>query len=117
MPRTAVTVQNITRTATEMTYGAANASGDGGNKFVNDGRTVLHLKADGTAPASFTLTIETPGTVGGQAIADRTATLAKSKEYFIGPFPPGVYNQSGGEVYFDIGATATGITLAALRLT
>ena len=117
MARTPVTVQNITRTATEMTYSAANASGDGGNSFANDGRTMLHIKAGGTAPASFTLTIETPGTVDGQAIAQRTATLAKEKEYFVGPFPPGVYDQAGGVVYFDIGADKTGITVAALRLT
>ena len=117
MSRTAIAVQNITRTATEMTYTQTNASGDGGNSFANDGRTMLHIKADGTAPLTFTLTIETPGTVDGQAIAQRTATLARSKEYFIGPFPPGVYDQAGGLVYFDIGADDTGITAAVLRLT
>jgi hypothetical protein len=100
-----------------MTYSGANASGDGGNKFANDGRTMLHIKAGATAAANFNVTVETPGTVDGQAVADRVKACVKEKEYFLGPFPPGVYNQAGGEVYFDIGADATGIDIAALRLT
>jgi hypothetical protein len=117
MPVAAIAVQNLSRVAAEVTYSAAQASGSGGNSFTNDGRTLLHIKADGTAPVSFTLTVETPGTVDGQAIADRTTTLAKSKEYFAGPYQPGVYNQVGSNtVLFNIGADATGITVAVLRL-
>jgi hypothetical protein len=116
MPRLPIAVQTLSRTAAEITYSAPQVVASGGNYFANDGRTFLHFKFDGTAPATFTMTIETPGTVDGQAIAQRTQTLAKSKEYMIGPFPNGVYGQAGDVVYFDLGADITGMTMAVIRL-
>ena len=116
MPRAGIAVQNITRVAAEVTYSAPQVIASGGNYFANDGRTFLHIKLGGTAPATPTLTIETPGLVDGQAIAQKTTVIAKSKEYVAGPYPPGVYNQAGDVVYFDIGADITDITVAVLRL-
>ncbi len=66
MPRTALAVQEITRAGLTPSYSAANVDG---HSILNGGREVLHVKTGGTA---CTVTIQTPGTVDGQAVADRT---------------------------------------------
>jgi hypothetical protein len=52
------------------------------------------------------LTITTPGTVDGNAIADLVIALTASKVYVIGPFPPSVYNNSAGQLRFTVSANA-----------
>lgn len=78
--------------------------------FPNSGREVLHIKTVGTA---CTVTVQTPGTVDGQAVADRTIALGTNAERFIGPFPVDVYNQADGQVYIDYSAV-TAVTVAVL---
>jgi hypothetical protein len=115
MARTAVVPQSITRAGTTPTYAAPNASGNGGNSFVNDGQTILHVKNASAGP--ITVTIQVPNTVDGLAVASRTVSVpATTGDMLIGPFPAGVYNQPDGSVYYDCGASATSITQAVLRL-
>ena len=52
------------------------------------------------------LTVTTPGTVDGNAIADLVIPLTASKVYVIGPFPPSVYNNSAGQLRFTVSANA-----------
>lgn len=110
MARSALTVQQIARTGIVPSYAAANVAG---NSLANSGKEFLHIKNG--AVSSITVTIETPGTVDGQAVADRTVTIGAGAEKMIGPFPPQTYNQDSGEVYVDYSAITT-VTVGAFRL-
>lgn len=109
MARSALTLQTIAKTGIVPSYASANVDG---NSFANDGNTVLHVK-NGSG-SSITVTIQTPGTVDDLAVAERTVTVANASEKMIGPFPPGIYNQSG-EVYVDYSAVTT-ITVGAFKI-
>ena len=97
MARTAISVQDLDRSGLVPTMTTANKTD--GNKFVNDGKTIIYVYAHSTAP---TITIQTPGSVDGLAIADRTVSVTASDRKFIGPFPPSQYNQGDDEVYIDV---------------
>lgn len=110
MARTALAVQDVTRTGLNPAYSAANVDG---HSVPNGGREVLHVKTSGT-PCN--VTIQTPGTVDGQAVADRVVALGATAERLIGPFPADYYNQPTGDgVYVDFSAV-TGVTVAAFRI-
>lgn len=108
MARTALTTQRITRDGLTPSYAAANVDGHG---LPNGGTELLHVK---TTTNACTVTIQTPGMVDGQAIADRAVVIGTSSERLIGPFPARIYNQPSGEVYLDFSAV-TGVTVAALQ--
>jgi len=77
-----------------------------GHFFYNDGRTILFIKDTAATP---TVTIYTPGTVDGLAVADRTIVLVNHATVgiFVGPFPPSIYNYSDGSVRLIVSAEAT----------
>lgn len=85
-----------------------------GHYFYNDGRTVLFFHDTAATP---TVTIYTPGTVDGLAVADRTVVLVNhaTAGQFIGPFPPSIYNFADGSCRFIISAAGT-CTVGAFRL-
>ena len=113
MARTALTEQTVTSAGLKATYEAAN--GDG-NSFNNTSRTVFHVK--NAAVGAITLTFNTPGTVDGLAVAERTVSVGAGEEYFWRG-APSVYNQiSGadvGKVYVDYSGVVT-VTVAVLVL-
>lgn len=111
MARTALTVQTISRSGLAPSYSNGDATND--HQFLNDGKTFVHVKNGGGS--SITVTIQTPGSVDGLAVADRDVTVANGAEKMIGPFPTATYNQSGGLVYLDLSAD-TSVTLAAFKL-
>ena len=53
----------------------------------NDGRTILQLDAAGGA----NVTVSTPGTLDGQAIAERVLAAGTAKMSIFGPFPVSIY--------------------------
>jgi hypothetical protein len=108
MARTALTVQQVTRAGLTPAYSAAPVDG---HSILNGGKELLHVKTGGTA---CNVTIQTPGSVDGQAVADRVVAIGTSSERIIGPFPPDIYNQASGEIYVDFSAV-TSVTVAALR--
>lgn len=110
MARVALAVQTISRDGIVPAYTAGDATNH--HEFVNDGKTYIHVKNGGGG--SITVTIDTPGSVDGLAIADRTVTVANGSEKKIGPFPSS-YNQSGGLVYVNLSG-ATSVTLGAFKL-
>lgn len=110
MARSSLTVQDVVRSGLSPSY--ASAEGDG-NSFANNGRVVLHAK-NGSG-GSITVTIQTPGTVDGLAVSDRTVAIPAGEERIIGVFPPADYNQSDGSVYVDYSGV-TSLTVAALRI-
>jgi len=109
MARETLTVQPVVRAGLTASYTSFEASGVA---FANEGRTFMHIK---NLTGDTTLTIITPNTVDGLAIDDRTVSVGADEEHFIGPFQPGVYNQSTDVVHVDI-STATSVSVAVMRL-
>jgi hypothetical protein len=111
MARTALSVQSIVRAGLSPTYTAANVDG---HSVANEGKqTFIHVKNGGASP--ITVTIPTPGSVDGLAVADRTVNVPAGEERMIGPFPAAFYNQADGTVHVDFSAV-TSVTLAAFKV-
>jgi len=75
---------------------------------------MLHFKnTDGSAD---TITIQTPRTVDGQAVAELSVTVpATTGDLMVGPFPPGTFNDGSGDVKFTASnGTATTCAVVAL---
>jgi hypothetical protein len=85
-----LTTQQMAASGTAVTYSAVSASDTGD---VSNGRTFLHVKNAGGSPD--TVTVITPGTVGGLAIADQVVTVTNATEKFIGPLDPVLYGTAG----------------------
>lgn len=111
MARTALTVQDLAASGITPSYTAAIADG---HSVHGDGKTFLHVKNSGGS--ACTVTIQTPATVSGLAVAEQTVSVpATTGDKMIGPFPPNTYNQVDGDVYIDYSVT-TGVTVAAIRM-
>lgn len=81
----------------------------------NNGKMFLHfLKTAGTA---CVVTIQTPGTVDGNAIAELAVTVpADTGDIFIGPFDPAVYNAFGLHYIAFTLSNIAGVTFAAIYM-
>ncbi len=103
----ALTVESMSRSGLEPTHTAINAGGD---TFINDGKkTFIYLRNGATA---LTLTIVTPATVDGLAVADRTVSIGTNEDHIIGPWPTDQYGNTVSLTYSD----ATDGTMAVVRL-
>jgi hypothetical protein len=110
MARTALNPQQVTRAGLTPSYTAAN--GSGGHAMPNSGLgEFIYVK---TTTNPVVVTVDTPGTVDGLAIGNKTYNIGTSSERMIGPFPPNVYNQADGSVYIDFDVV-TGASIAAIR--
>lgn len=108
---TSATPQAIVRTGLAPTYGAADS---GGNQFVNTGREFLQVK--NTNAAARYITITTPATVDGLAVADVYVTIpATTGDKMVGPFPTKWFNYTGALTKVDYSAV-TNVTFAVVRL-
>lgn len=118
MAYTEITVQTPAIAGVVPTNAAATLTD--GNRFKNTGREFIMITNDG-AVNPVVVTIPTPQTVRGLAIADPTVSVAKDGEIkIIGPFPPDVYNNpSGGtdpnEVYVEYDQT-TSVLISVFRV-
>jgi len=92
-------------------YAAANAGGD---QVPCDDRTFLHVK--NTNASSRDITITTPGTVDGLAVADVAVTVpANTGDKMIGPLKASLFADANG--FAQVGySAATGVTVAAVRI-
>lgn len=112
MARAELTVYVLTRTGLSTAAGSFTAAVADGHKFINDGNVNIVLA--NSSGSSVTVTLQTPGTVDGNAIANLAITLAAGARLVAGSFPRSVYNQSDGRVYVDYSATS-GVTIMAIR--
>lgn len=102
--------ETVERAGIAATYNGALSAADT-YKVPNNERTVLHFK--NTGGAATTVSFDIPGTVDGQAIADRTVQVpATNGDRFVGPFPRRVY---GDDITFTL-SVAAGVSFAAVRL-
>lgn len=94
---------------------AAEVAGDVANDIAmpNDGLTKLYCRNAGAGP--HVLTIRTPGSVRGLAIAEDTVTIASGKHAILGFFDRDLYNQPDSAVYIDSDGTKTEMKYAAVR--
>lgn len=98
-------------------YGAANAGGD---NFVPDVDTYLHVK--NVNAAIKTVVVATPHTdVGGSAIADVSVAIpATTGEKIIGPFPAEEFADANGtpkgNAFITYTPDATGVTIAVVQV-
>lgn len=90
------------------------ACSGGGDSFLNTGREVAVLVNASGSP--ITLTLVTQDTVDGRAVADRTVSLAAGATVAVGPFPPGIYNDTGGYVQMTYSGVTT-LTVTVLQVT
>lgn len=84
MPSTNIPVKSHTSRAGSVLGAGVAADVTNGNNFANDGNTYL-LCVGGAA--AKTITFVTPGTVGGLAVADLTASVGITENKVFGPFP------------------------------
>ncbi len=114
MADVALTVQQFTRSGTGLvpTYKSDMSASD--TYFVpNDGRTVIHFK--NTGGSNSVVSVVTPHTSDGNAIADKTFTIAlTSGDKFVGPFPASEYNVAGS-LTFTL-TNADDVSCAVFRL-
>ena len=93
------------------TYRTAISTSDN-YRFPNDGRVLVIVKnASGSA---LTVTIATPKTIEGLAVADRTVSVAGNGDHVIDRLDPDLYNDANGEV--DISFSATTCSFALIQL-
>lgn len=108
MARTAITAQVATPAGLAPAFEPANVDG---NSFVLRQSRALRVK-NGSG-ASVNVTIPTPGTVDGLAIADRVVAVAAGADMLIGLGRGDVYRQTDGSVYVDYSAV-TSVTVAVI---
>lgn len=114
MARTAITIQDIPENAgLAATYEAANVDG---NMFDNLGDEIIHVKNGGAG--AINVTLPTPATQAGLAVADLVVAVPAGAERLIGRLSPGTFNQPSGadedRVYLDYDVV-TSVTVAVLR--
>lgn len=106
-----LTTQTITADGLSPSY----ASAAGGGDKVRPGRGVfIHVRNGDASP--MTVTLATPGTVDGLAIADRAVTVAAGGSRMI-PVPVAAYGDPADSGLASITYSAvTSVTVAALRI-
>tara|TARA_Y100000310_G_scaffold88914_1_gene86012 strand:- start:615 stop:959 length:345 start_codon:yes stop_codon:yes gene_type:complete len=103
-----LTPQDLTDVAVTTTRTAI-ATGNTYQVRMPSGGAVLNWRKTGAGNA--TITITTPGTVNGLAIADRTLTVAATTGDMIGIFKGSAYRNSDGDLEFTTDE-GTGLTCA-----
>lgn len=107
-----LTNQPVVRGGLAPSYAAA---AGGGDKFRPNENVLLHVK-NGSGGA-ITVTVVTPGTVGGEAIADRAVSVPAGGERMIGPFPERLFaNNSDSGLASITYSAVTSLTIACLEL-
>lgn len=105
-----LTVQDVTAAGLTPTYVAASAGGD---SFVNDGRTVLHVKNGDTV--AHTVTIVSAKTCNQGFQHNIQVTVGAGSDKMIGPFPTDRFNNDSGQVSVTYDGV-TSVTVAALQI-
>ncbi len=80
----------------------------------NTGRVMLAFAKSGNGVA--TITIVTPITTGGLAVAQQTVSVpADTGDKMAGPYPPSIYNNNDGDLEFTTNE-GTGLTCAVVAI-
>lgn len=112
MARTALSVNTLARAGDDIEARLSAANVDG-HSVPNTGQMFLVVK--NTNASTCTVTIQTPKTVDGLAVAEMTFDVAQDEIQIVGLFPTSTFNQSGGVIYADFSAV-TDVSIAAYRV-
>lgn len=96
------------RTGLNPSFTSANADGHTLDNSAKD--ILLYVKNGAGSPINVTIT--TPGTVDGLAVADRVVAVPATGERVIGPFPRGTYGSSVSVAFSSV----TSVTVALLTI-
>lgn len=105
-----LTTQSVTTAGLAATYSTPTATT--GDRFLPAAGTFIHIK-NGNA-SSCTITLTTPFTMDGLALADRVITVPGTTERFIA-VPDTLYRSSDGLGDFVV-APITTVTVAVVRI-
>ena len=105
-----LTTQEVDLDGVEVTF--ASAAG-GGDSFTPSSRTFLWLK--NASGGDITVTVDTPGTVIGLAVANSVTTVQAGEDRLIGPFPYEHFAQTDGLADITYSGVTT-LTVAVLKL-
>lgn len=109
--RTAIVVQDIKAYEGKVpTFAAVDDAN--GMEFINDGRTILLVKA-GVAGAGAVTVLGVQD--DNRRIGNTVLTLANDDDGYIGSFPLDLYGQAGGKVFVDF--AVADVQIAAIRNT
>jgi hypothetical protein len=98
---------------TNLTNLAPAAAAEAGDKFTPGADTFLHLANASESP--ITVTVATPGQVGGLAIADLEITVPAEGYAVQGPFPAGLFAGSDGLAALTY-SEHVGLTVGVVRV-
>ena len=114
MARTALSVQQIDRDTNGLAATRAAVAVTDLSIPNNDGR--IFLEVVNTGSGNVVVTVQTPGSVAGLAVAELVCTcIGTTGDIMIGPLPPAVFNRSDGSVNVDLSITTT-MTIGCFRL-
>lgn len=108
---TVLATQQVARTGTTITFAAATSGGD---KLTPGDHVALHVKNTGASVCNVTIT--TPPTYEGQAVADVTVTVAATTgDALIGPLPASLFRGSDGYASISYDQVSS-VTVAAVSI-
>lgn len=84
-----------------------------GHSIDNSSEQVFVYVNNGSG-ASITVSFPIPKTIDGCAVADKTVTIGAGANRMIGPFPKGIYNQTGDLLHVNF-SSVTSVTVAAVK--
>jgi hypothetical protein len=108
MPRTKITPQPAGSGGLAPNFEAANV--DGNSYVLRPGRA---LRVKNGSAAGVNVTVPTPGTVDGLAVAERVVAVAAGADVTIGLGRGDAYRQSDGQAHVDYDAVAS-VTVAVV---
>jgi len=81
---------------------AGESANTAGNYFANNGQQLLIIESTGAGTA--TVTIATPLTIDGEAVADKVVAIGAGERHLLGFFPPAWYNDAESYVQLSYSA-------------
>lgn len=113
MARVSVTTQEVTRAGLAPSLTAPTIEGD----VIDTGATWLQVTNGAGAPIN--VTVQSPPTVDGLAVAELIVAVPNAQTRLIGPFPPRTFGQAAGadagRAYVDY-SSITSITRGVFRV-
>ena len=111
MAQVELTVHPALRTGLNITTNDVTGASSNTYIFPNNGRVVLY--ASNASGGPLDVTVVTPNTSDGLAVADRVVEVPDATAMLIGPFPKDIYNNANGLVEFSLEGV---ITVLAFRV-
>lgn len=110
MARTPLSVQQTSVAGLNLSMSVANADGHS-----IPGSADVVVVVENASDSAVTVTIPTPATIGGLAIADGGGSVPAGEARHFGPFRAGLFNQADATVSINLSAAAS-VSVAAFRL-